>query len=129
MEADLAEAIGAEQKVIGIYDELIAAKEKQINTDTAAIESKIERIGNLGVEIETTKADLSDTAASMIEDEEFLAYLDKTCKTKQAEWGERCKVRNEELPWRTLSRCSTMMIHWSFSGRLFQEHLPSCRPK
>ena len=82
MEADLAEATGAEQKAIGIYDELIAAKEKQINTDTA-IESKIERIGNLGVEIETTKADLSDTAASMIEDEEFLAYLDKTCAGKK----------------------------------------------
>jgi hypothetical protein len=67
----------------------IAAKEKQINADTAAIESKIERIGNLGVEIETMKGDLSDTAQSMIEDKIFLADFDKTCKTNQAEWDER----------------------------------------
>ena len=93
----MADATAAEEKAIGIFDALIAAKEKQINADTAAIESKIERIGNLGVEIETMKGDLSDTAQSMIEDKKFLADLDKTCKTKQAEWDERCKVRNDEL--------------------------------
>ena len=49
------------------------------------------------VEIEIMKGDFSDTAQSMIEDKKFLADLDKTCKTKQAEWDERCKVRNDEL--------------------------------
>ena len=97
VEASLADATAAEEKAIVIFDALIAAKEKQINADTAAIESKIERIGNLGVEIETMKGDLSDTAQSMIEDKKFLADLDKTCTTKQAEWDERCKVRNDEL--------------------------------
>ena len=96
IEASLADATAAEEKVIGIFDALIAAKDKQINADTA-VESNIERIGNLGVEIETMKGDLSDTAQSMIEDKKFLADLDKTCKTKQAEWDERCKVRNDEL--------------------------------
>ena len=46
------------------------------------------------------KADLNDTASSMVEDEKFLADLDKTCKTKQAEWDERCKVRNQEFIFR-----------------------------
>jgi len=121
MEADLADATAAEQKAIGIYDELVAAKEKQINADTAAIESKIERIGNLGVEIETMKGDLSDTANGMIEDKKFLADLDKTCKTKQAEWDERCKLRNEEL----LALADTVkMLNDDDALELFKKTLP-----
>merc|ERR1719224_155250 len=121
MEKELAECSAAEQKAIGIYDELISAKEKEIDADTAAIESKIERVGNLGVEIETMKADLSDTAASMVEDKKFLADLDKTCKTKQAEWDERCKVRNEEL----LALADTIkMLNDDDALELFKKTLP-----
>ena len=99
MEASLADATAAEEKAIGIFDALIAAKEKQINADTAAIESKIERIGNLGVEIETMKGDLFDTAQSMIEDKKILADLDKTCAARSAMMN--------FLPWQTQSRCTT----------------------
>merc|ERR1740115_127236 len=121
MEADLAEATAAEQKAIGLFDDLVAAKEKQINADTAAIESKIERVGNLGVEIETMKGDLSDTAQSMIEDKKFLADLDKTCKTKQAEWDEICKIRNEEL----LALADTIkMLNDDDALELFKKTLP-----
>jgi len=97
MQGDLAEITAAENGGITNFDELIAAKEKQINADTAAIENKIERVGNLGVEIETMKNDLSDTARGMIEDKAFLADLDKMCATKKAEWEVRCKTRTEEL--------------------------------
>merc|ERR1719265_264184 len=97
MSADLASLTEKENAAIANYNELMAAKEKQINADTAAIENKIERIGNLGVEIETMKADLSDTEESMIEDKKFLADLDKTCATKKEEWDVRCKTRTEEL--------------------------------
>merc|ERR1719265_484993 len=97
MDADLASLTAKENEAIANYNELMAAKEKQINADTAAIENKIERIGNLGVEIETMKADLSDTEESMIEDKKFLQDLDKTCATKKAEWDVRCKTRTEEL--------------------------------
>ena len=121
MEASLADATAAEEKAIVIVDALIAAKEKQINADTAAIESNIERIGNLGVEIETMKGDLSDTAQSMIEDKKFLADLDKTCKTKQAEWDERCKVRNDEL----LALADTIKMHNDDDAlELFKKTLP-----
>merc|ERR1740115_365731 len=121
MEADLAEATAAEQKAIGLFDDLVAAKEKQINADTAAIESKIERVGNLGVEIETMKGDLSDTAQSMIEDKKFLADLDKTCKTKQAEWDEICKIRNEEL----LALADTIkMLNDDDALEMFKKTLP-----
>jgi len=121
MEADLAATNAAEQKAIGIYDALIVAKEKEINANTAAIESKIERVGNLGVEIETMKADLGDTAQSMIEDKKFLADLDNTCKTKQAEWDDRCKLRNEEL----LALADTIkMLNDDDALELFKKTLP-----
>jgi len=121
MEADLADATAAEQKGIGIFDALVAAKEKQINADSAAIESKIERVGNLGVEIETMKGDLSDTAQSMIEDKKFLADLDKTCKTKQAEWDEICKIRNEEM----LALADTIkMLNGDDALEMFKKTLP-----
>ena len=68
MEGDSALATAAEQKAIGIYDELVSAKAKQTNADTDAIESKRERVGNLGVGIATMKADLVETARSLIED-------------------------------------------------------------
>jgi len=121
MEADLAATNAAEEKAIGIYDALIVAKEKEINANTAAIESKIERVGNLGVEIETMKADLGDTAQSMIEDKKFLADLDNTCKTKQAEWDDRCKLRNEEL----LALADTIkMLNDDDALELFKKTLP-----
>jgi len=121
MEGDLADLTDKEQKAIANYDELVSAKEKQINADTASIESKIERIGNLGVEIETMKNDLSDTGESMIEDKKFLADLDKTCKTKQAEWDARCKLRNEEL----LALADTVkMLNDDDALELFKKTLP-----
>jgi len=75
----------------------------------------------LGVEIETMKADLGDTAQSMIEDKKFLADLDKTCKTKQGEWDERCKLRNEEL----LALADTIkMLNDDDALELFKKTLP-----
>merc|ERR1719379_352863 len=55
------------------------------------------RIGELGVAIAQMKADLGDTAEALEEDKKFLADLEKNCKTKQAEWDEIVKTRNEEL--------------------------------
>jgi hypothetical protein len=97
MEADLASITKAEEEAITNFNELVAAKEKQIQANTKSIEEKIERVGNLGVEIETMKADLGDTAQAMLEDKKFLADLDNQCKTKKDEWEVRSKTRTEEL--------------------------------
>merc|ERR1719224_313125 len=43
------------------------------------------------------KEDLDDTGKALIEDKKFLAELEKSCTTKQAEWDARCKIRTEEL--------------------------------
>lgn len=97
MVKDLAEITDAENESIADFDALVAAKEKQIEADTSAIEDKIERIGNLGVDIETMKGDLSDTQESLLADKQFLANLDKTCATKKQEWDVRSATRTEEL--------------------------------
>jgi DNA repair exonuclease SbcCD ATPase subunit len=97
MEASLATATEEENTSIKDFNGLVAAKTKEINALSAQIESKIARIGELGVQLVTQKEDLDDTTKSLLEDQAFLKDLDKNCKTKQDEWAARCKVRAEEL--------------------------------
>merc|ERR1719453_1587401 len=97
MSADLADAEAKEKEAIANFDSLVAAKEKEIEAATKAVEDKLTRIGDLGVELATMKEDLDDTAKAMLEDKKFLAELEKSCATKQAEWDARCKIRTEEL--------------------------------
>jgi hypothetical protein len=121
MEADLAGITKTEEDAVANYDALAAAKEKQIQANTKAIEEKIERVGNLGVEIETMKADLGDTAQAMLEDKKFLADLDNQCKTKKEEWDVRCKTRTEEL----LALADTVkMLNDDDALELFKKTLP-----
>merc|ERR1719463_879258 len=97
MTADYAEEKAAEEAAIKAYDELMAAKTKEVNALTKAIEEKMTRVGELAVEIVQMKNDLGDTAAALVEDKKFLADLEKNCATKNAEWEEIVKTRNEEL--------------------------------
>jgi len=96
MDASLTEATTAENAAISAFDSLLAAKTKEINALTKAIESKMTRSGELSVEIVQMKNDLGDTEEALIEDKAFLADLDKTCATKKAEWEVIVSTRNEE---------------------------------
>merc|ERR1719301_457422 len=97
MNKDLAEATASENSAIGAYTELMAAKEKEVNALTKAIEEKMVRLGKLQVEIVEMKEDLDDTQKALAEDKKFLADLAKNCKTKAAEHEENMKLRSEEL--------------------------------
>jgi peptidoglycan hydrolase CwlO-like protein len=97
MEKSLATATAEETSAIKDFDELMAAKTKEINSLTKSIESKMTRIGELGVSLVTQKEDLDDTTKSLVEDEAFLQDLEKNCKTKEDEWAVRVKVRAEEM--------------------------------
>merc|ERR1719211_704993 len=97
MEKNLAEVTAAEEEAIKNFDALMAAKKEEIDANTAALESKLERVGQTGLDIVEMKEDLDDTKKALIEDKKFLAELLKGCSTKQAEWDERCKVRADEL--------------------------------
>merc|ERR1719229_1587035 len=97
MEATLADVTAAEAEAIKNFDALVAAKTKEVEANTAAIESKLERVGQVGLDIVEMKEDLDDTAKTLAEDKKFLAELEKGCSTKEAEWAERCKTRADEL--------------------------------
>merc|ERR1719217_1840038 len=91
------DAVQAEKEAIATFDELMAAKTKEVNALTKAIEQKSVRVGEIGVEIVTMKNDLTDNEQALIEDTKFLQDLDKNCASKTKEWDERTKTRAEEL--------------------------------
>merc|ERR1719271_2311312 len=97
MSAALADATAEEEASIKTYDGLMAAKTKEVNACTAAIEEKTVRVGEVSVDIVNMKNDLSDTEKALLEDKAFLKDLEKNCATKEAEWDEIVATRNEEL--------------------------------
>merc|ERR1719436_152643 len=122
MEKNLAEVIATEEEAIKTYDALMAAKKKEVDANTAALESKLERVGQTGLDIVEMKEDLDDTKKALAEDTKFLAELQKGCATKQGEWDERCKVRADEL----LALADTIKIlNDDDALDLFKKTLPS----
>merc|ERR1719281_594475 len=90
-------ATAEENEAIKTYDELMAAKTKEVDALTAAIEEKMTRLGELQVEIVEMKEDLDDTSKALAEDKKFLADLDKNCKIKAEEHEANMKMRSQEL--------------------------------
>merc|ERR1719313_1846091 len=97
MEAELKEAIAAEEKAIAGFAELKASKEKEIEMATEAIETKTGRSGEVAVSIVQTKDSLGDTTEELGDVEKFIVQLATECKTKEAEMAERTKIRAEEV--------------------------------
>jgi hypothetical protein len=115
-------AVAEETASIKTYNELMAAKTKEINALTKSIESKIAKVGELGVALVTQKEDLDDTTKSLVEDEAFLKDLEKNCKTKEDEWAVRCKIRAEEV----LAIADTIkLLNDDDSLELFKKTLPT----
>merc|ERR1719182_964786 len=97
MATTLALIMGAEEKAVYTYGELIKAKTAEVNSLTEAIEAKTKKIGDLGVAIVQLKDDIDDTSEAWGEDKVFLKKLGTECDTKAAEWETRKKIRAEEL--------------------------------
>merc|ERR1719161_1868262 len=94
---DLADLIAQEEAALKIYNELMAAKTKEVEAHTAAIERKTVLVGELSVEIVNMKNDLTDSEEALIEDQKYLADLDKNCDAKKKEQEERVQLRSQEL--------------------------------
>merc|ERR1719331_1628640 len=122
MTKGLADAEAAEKEAISNFEGLMAAKTKEVETLTAAIEEKTQRVGQLAVDIVEMKNELGDQQESIVEDKKFVADLEKNCAAKQAEWDERCKLRQEEL----LALADTIkMLNDDEALELFKKALPS----
>merc|ERR1719310_2232225 len=97
MTADLSDATNAENAAIASFDELVAAKTKEIDALTASIESKTARSGELAVKHAEMMNDLDDTREDLEESKKFLADLDVNCENKKKEWAMYQKMQGEEL--------------------------------
>merc|ERR1719217_1316283 len=119
---DLADSTAEENTAIKTYDELMAAKEKEVNALTKSIEEKMVRLGDLQVSIVEMKEDLDDTGKALLEDKKFLADLDKNCALKTEEHTSNMKQRSEEL----LALADTIKIlNDDDALELFKKTLPS----
>merc|ERR1719482_1537795 len=83
MVKDIADLIAQEEAAKKAYDELMAAKQKEVDSLTKAIEEKTKRLGEVGIELVNLKEDLDDTAQTLMEDKKFLADLEKNCEAKK----------------------------------------------
>merc|ERR1719356_1775681 len=97
MVKELAEATAEETAAIKAYEELMAAKTKEVEALTSSIEEKMVRLGDTQVSIVEMKEDLDDTQKALLDDRKFLANLDKTCATAAAKYQEKVKIRTQEL--------------------------------
>lgn len=126
MEADFAKDLAgvesAEAEAVKIYDDLIAAKTKEVHALGLSIEKKTARIGEMQVEIVHMKQDLSASEASLIEDQKFLKDMEKNCADKEEEWNERQRVRAEEL---TAIHETIQILNDDDALDLFKKTLPS----
>jgi len=94
---DLAALVEQENAAKKSYDELMAAKTKEVEAHTQAIEHKTTLVGELSVNIINMKNDLTDSEQALIEDTKFLQDLEKNCGSKTKEMEERVKTRGQEI--------------------------------
>jgi len=122
MEADLKQTTADEETAKASFSSLIASKEEEIAAAGKAVEEKTARVGELAVAAVQGKADLKDTQDAMVEDEKFKANLAASCKTKQAEWDQRQKLRAQEIE--AISE-TIEMLNGDDALELFKKTLPS----
>jgi len=97
MEKSIADLVAAEKASEQSFQELSAAKKKEIQAATEAVESKTVRSGQLAVSIVENKGAAADATRELDAAQKFKAELAISCKTKTADWEERSKTRADEL--------------------------------
>jgi chromosome segregation ATPase len=121
MQKDLADATSTEKDSVKTFEELMAAKTKEVNALTQAIEEKTIRVGEVAVEIVQLKNELSDAETSLVEDQKFLRDMAKNCKNKEAEWEVVKATRAEEM---TALRETVKILSDDDALELFKKTLP-----
>jgi len=97
MNQNLEDTTAAEESAIAAFEELKAAKTKEIDALTKSIEEKMTRIGEIAVKVAEMGNELEDTQEDLVESKKFLAELDVNCENKKKEWAAYQKMQGEEL--------------------------------
>merc|ERR1712194_695865 len=122
MAGDQKDMINTEESAVQNYEALMAAKKKEVATLQKALEVKMARVGNLGVNIATMKNDLEDTGEALSEDQAFTEDLKKQCAERTGIHEKEQKVRSQEI----VAIADTISILNSDDAlELFKKTLPS----
>jgi len=97
MSTDQKNEISSEEAAVKSNEGLMETKEKLVATLTKSIETKMQRIGDLGIEIATMKGDLGDTSDALAEDKAFAQDLKKDCATRGEVHAEEKQMRAQEV--------------------------------
>lgn len=119
---ELADTEHSEASASKAYEDLMEAKKHEKVALKKMIEEKLQRVGDMGVEIEQMRDDQANTEASLAEDEKFIAELGKSCSTKDAEHKDKEQLRNEELV--TLAQ-TIKLLNDDDARELFMKTLPA----
>jgi chromosome segregation ATPase len=112
----------AEEEAVANFNQLVAAKNRELSAAQDSIEEKTQRQGEVAVQIATLKNDLDETSATLEKDEDYSASLEKNCKAKAQEYEGVKKTRAEEL----LALADTIkMLNSDDALELFKKALPS----
>merc|ERR1719331_2410597 len=96
-EDNLEEATAAEEKAAADFDALMGAKKEQLSTAKQALLDKSGEKGARGEALATSKEEKEDLEGQNSRDEGYLADTKKTCEERAADWGDRKKLRAEEI--------------------------------
>lgn len=94
---NLASAQKDEATSVKAYEELKAAKEKELEVGKDQIDTKTQELADTDQKLANAREDLSDTKTSLAADQEFLAMLKEKCSTSDKEWELRQKTRQLEM--------------------------------
>jgi len=97
MESTMKSTETAEEEAVKGFAELKAAKDKEIELASEAIEVKTKRVGELAVSIVQSTDGAEDATKEKANADKTLATLDEQCKTKQTEYAASSKTRSEEI--------------------------------
>mmetsp|Transcript_76940 Transcript_76940/g.193513 ORF Transcript_76940/g.193513 Transcript_76940/m.193513 type:complete len:709 (+) Transcript_76940:71-2197(+) len=122
MSQDQKDMIAAEKAAVETYNGLMEAKRSEGHALSKAIGDKLDRTGNLGMEIAEMKNELGDSTRTLAKDTQFAAALKKNCASKQAAHEEEKEMRAKEV----VALADTIKIlNDDDSLELFKTTLPS----
>jgi len=97
MKGDLDESVTQEARDKASFESLQESKGEEIAAAKKAVEKKTVRSGEVATEVASAEASIEDTKVALEEDTKFKSSLAQNCATKQQEWDERSKNRNDEI--------------------------------
>eukprot|EP00443_Scrippsiella_acuminata_P003443 CAMPEP_0115341308 /NCGR_PEP_ID=MMETSP0270-20121206/91607_1 /TAXON_ID=71861 /ORGANISM="Scrippsiella trochoidea, Strain CCMP3099" /LENGTH=301 /DNA_ID=CAMNT_0002762813 /DNA_START=36 /DNA_END=939 /DNA_ORIENTATION=+ len=119
---DNKDMVATEESAKQAYDELMQAKKNEARALAKAIMEKLDRRGDIKVEIAEMKEDHEDTVRRLAKDKEFQVGMKKNCATKEQVYEEEKNMRAQEV---TALAETIKMLNSDDALELFKKTLPS----